>query len=218
MAKVTGGLHGRPAGNVAGVVYGAARTRTGKAVTARELVYPSNPQTADQVLQRNKFKESLTACRNMSASWWQEFFNRAIGQLPGFQSMMSIMLDNTNDSEEFTPPPDTPLGDLHFPDTYTVVTGAGASSTIDITWSTENGTNGTSADKLHFVLISKAAQPSKNRVAVDFSSTDTRTDGTKTYTCPAADEDYVVGCFLEGVGTAAGLLTVCEWRAVTSKA
>lgn len=218
MAIIRGGLHGRPSGNVAGVVYGAARTRTGKAVTARELVYPSNPQSPGQVLQRSIFKQSLSATRNLGASFWQDLFNRAIGQLPGFQSIMSILMLNTNASEEFVSPPDTPLGNLHVPATLTVVTGAGAAGTVTITWSTELGINGTANDKVYYFVVAKDAVLDV-RYAFWYSAASTlRSVGTKEAATGKVATDLVVGIYIVGQGLAEGLVSPVKWFDVTSHA
>lgn len=216
MAIIVGGLHGRPAGNVAGVVYGAARTRTGKAVTARELVSPSNPQTVAQQLQRHIFAEALNATRLLGADCWQDSFNRAIGQLPGFQSMMSIILNNTNASEEFTPPADTPLGDLHYPYTLTVVTGAGATKTVTITYTDELGGNGTIADKFGYIVIGKDAGVGYTRYGKFYNGVFDRGDSPYVAGTGVAGTEVVVGLYLIGQGTAEGLLSTVKWYSVTS--
>lgn len=218
MAKVTGGLHGRPSGNVAGVVYGAARTRIGKVVTARELVFPSNPRTPAQVLQRHIFAESLSAIRSLGATLWQDDFNRSIGQLPGFQSMMSILLGNTNSSEEFISPPDTPLGNLHFPTTFTVVTGAGAANTVTADWSAETGANGTVADDLETFMIYKDAEVDFTRVAGDTAATAARSVTTLVIDCGAASVDVVIGVYFKGAGAAVGINSLVRWFDVLTHA
>lgn len=218
MAIIRGGLHGRPSGNVAGVVYGAARTRTGKAVTARELVYPSNPQTADQMLQRHIFMESLSATRSLGATRWQDDFNRAIGQLPGFHSMMSILLNNTNASEEFISPPDTPLGDLHFPGTFTVVTGAGAAGTVTIDWTAEVGSNGTVNDEIELFSIGKDATGTYIRGAYSPTSVKVRSDIQYIWPAGFVGQDVVVGAYCLGAGAAVGNLSLCRWFDVTTHA
>jgi len=218
MAKLVGGLHGRPAGNVGGVIYGAARTRTGKAVTARELVYPSNPQTAGQVLQRNKFKEALYAVRHLGPTLYQDDWNRAIGQLPGFQSMMSIILENTDASEDFNTPADTPLGNLHFPSSWAPVTGAGASGTIDITWNTGLGLNGTANDVLVVFGVQKLEAAGQIRGSIVCATTEVRSDGSATVAMGSSNKVFQVCGYFQGAGTAAGLLSLARWTEVTSKA
>lgn len=217
-AIVRGGLHGRPSGNVSGIVYGGARTRVGKVVTARELVFPSNPNTAAQALQRLKFKQSLYATRHLTASLWQSFFNRAIGQLPGFQSMMSIILNDTDDAEDFGVPPDTPLGNLHFPTTFTVETGAGAAGTVIITYSAELGLNGTVADVMTVFSVGVAPQNVDERRAGTLSTTDLRADSPIVQQTGEIGYDWIIAALFKGAGTAEGLLTPCKWFAVTSHA
>lgn len=216
MAIVRGGLHGRPSGNVSGIVYGGARTRVGKVVTARELVFPSNPQTAAQVLQRLIFKQSLYATRHLAAAMWQEYFNRSIGQLPGFQSMMSILLDNTNNSEEFEPPPDTPLGNLHFPNTFTVTTGTGGANHVTFDWSADLGLNGTVNDVLRALYVTKDPEDTTNRQVNTLFGVLDREDAQYEWNTLQPGKEIVVGIFFVGVGAAEGLLSPCKWYAVTT--
>jgi len=218
MAIIRGGLHGRPSGNVAGVVYGAARTRTGKAVTARELVYPSNPKTAGQLLQRHIFLESLYATRHLGPSVYSDDFNRSIGQLPGFQSMMSIIMNNTDAAEEVQTPPDTPLGNLNFPATFTVVTGAGAAGTFKIDFSTELGLNGTNGDKLCIVMVAKVANVGYERYVANQLECVNRSVGTWVSGFVAWPVVIQVGCYFRGKGAAVGLLSPCNWFEVTNHA
>ena len=218
MAIIRGGLHGRPSGNVAGVVYGAARTRIGKAVTARELVFPSNPQTAAQMLQRHIFMESLYATRYLGPTVYQDYFNRSIGQLPGFQSMMSILLNGTNAAEEFHAPPDTPLGNLHFPGTCAVTTGGGAVGTYEIDWSTENGLNGTVADTSYIFDIQVIATPTYTRWVVVAGIGPARSVGHYDGIGLAGGTDHVNCIFFVGVGAALGNLSLARWEDFTSHA
>jgi hypothetical protein len=218
MAIIVGGLHGRPSGNVSGVVYGAARTRTGKAVTARELVYPSNPQTPGQMLQRHIFLESLDATRNLAAGLWQDDFNRAIGQLPGFHSMMSIILNNTDALEVLGAPADTPLGNLHFPDTFAVATGAGAAGSFTCTWTNELGGNGTAADIVKAFAIAVDAGVAYDRFAIDCVDTEVRVNLTEVMQTGVAATDMIVGAYVQGAGAAVGLLSPCHWFTVTTHA
>jgi len=218
MAIVRGGLHGRPSGNVAGVVYGAARTRTGKAVTARELVYPSNPRTAGQLLQRYIFLEALYATRHIGPSGYQDDWNRSIGQLPGFQSFMSIIMDNTDAAEDFNTPPDTPLGNLHFPGTFSIATGSGAAGSVTVSWSTETGLNGTAADVLRWIGIQKGAEVDHSRPAWFSGYTEVRATGTYVLGCLANAEVYQIATWIQGAGTADGLLSLARWYECTSHA
>jgi hypothetical protein len=215
-AIIRGGLHGRPSGSVAGIIYGGARSRIGKVVTARELVFPANPRTAAQLLQRRKFKQALFATRHLAAALWQDFFNRAIGQLPGFQSMMSIILDNTDDAEELTVPPDTPLGNLHFPDTFSIDTGVAIPCSCDATWSDELGLNGTVDDLFRIFAVSVLPEDTEERgVMVDISVVK-RSETSLALVLPTGATDYVFGAFFEGAGLAEGLLSPCSYEIQTS--
>ncbi len=216
MAIIRGGLHGRPSGNVAGVVYGAARTRTGKAVTARELVFPSNPQTALQMLQRHIFMESLYATRYLGPTVYQDYFNRSIGQLPGFQSIMSILLKNTNASEEFRAPPDTPLGNLHFPITCAFTTALGAVGTYEIDWSTEVGINGTAADTSYIFVVQVPATPSYTRAVNVIGVGPARSVGHYDGVGLSAGTEYCGCIFFDGVGAAIGNLSLARWEDYTT--
>lgn len=112
MARLDGGLFSRPRGTTAGIVFGAARTRTGKVATARQLVPPSNPNTPAQQTQRNKFKVAQDIIRSWGPSVYQKDWNRAVSQLPGFQSMQSIMTKAIGEDGKIVPPPPTRLGTM----------------------------------------------------------------------------------------------------------
>lgn len=216
MAKLIGGLHGRPSGNVGGIVYGGARTRIGKVVTARELVVPANPQTGDQTLQRNKFTSSLNIVRGLGPQVYLEDFNRSIGQLPGFQSMMSIFLNATGDNYALSIPPVTPLGDLHYPITTQVLEGIAGAGSLQVVFSSENGSNGTPADDTIFFCM--ATLPDETYVRdfkVMYQLSDRQTQGFNvTDLLPASS--YLCALYFTGVGTALSLTSQCKWFTQTT--
>ena len=74
-AVVKGGLHGRPRGTVAGIIYGAARSREGKVVTAREYVIPGDTDDEDVLNQRLVFKSMVMAAQYLSSELWKEDFD-----------------------------------------------------------------------------------------------------------------------------------------------
>ena len=218
MAIITGGLHGRARGNVNGIIYGAARTRTGKVVTAREYVMPSYSATTLQVYQRNAFKCALYATRYLAAALWQDDFNRAIGQLPGFQSMMSIIVKATDrETRIMTPPPDTPLGNLYCP-AFVCEPHAAVAENIQITWDTGLGLNGTDEDVLKVFGVAKEGSEDGVRIAADFAEEATRVDGTLAVDTSESAFDWVIGCYFQGAGTAVGKLSVVKWYACVSNA
>lgn len=216
MAIVTGGLHGRPRGNVDGIIYGSARTRTGKVVTAREFVIPTNPNTPLQIIQRRKFSASLFATRHLTSSLWESDFNRAIGQLPGFQSMMSIILLNTDDTFNFNTPPDTPLGNLHFPATFGVTPNVVVEGGITYDWSAEVGLNGTAADVLVVFGIVKEETAAGERFAVNFIETATRADLTLDVVTGKTSTLFQAAAYFQGAGVAEGLLSLNRFTEVES--
>ncbi|GAJ04276.1 unnamed protein product [marine sediment metagenome] len=215
-AIVTGGLHGRARGNVNGIVYGAARTRIGKVVTAREYVYPSITEDEKVVKQRLIFKCALHAVQYLGATLWEDTFDRSIGQLPGFQSMMSIILKNSDrDTRDLGIPPNTPLGNLFIPGidciTHTVTAGS-----ITCTWDTGLGLNGTDDDLFQIFGVEKVGSEEGVRGAVDFAAEAVRSLGTLDIPTGSSGTDWIVGCFFKGAGVAAGKLSICRWYEVTS--
>jgi len=218
MAIIRGGLHGRPSGNVAGVVYGAARTRQGKAVTARELVFPSNPQTPAQVLQRQIFFASMHGVRSVGPDMYQDDWNRSVGQLPGFQSLISILMMNTDASNELSAPDPTPLGNLHFPDTFTIVTGAGAAGSIQLDWTGELGDNGTNNDVLRGACWRVAVTASGKRGGLYIPFAKVRSDLSVNPVVGSPSIDMVVVVWFEGAGVAEDLLSQAKWYEVTTHA
>jgi hypothetical protein len=210
MAIVTGGILGRPRGKTSGIVFSSARSRLGKVVTAREFVIPSNPQTADQTAQRTLFKRSLVIVKGWGPDLYQIDFNRAIQQLPGFQSCMSFIMHNKDESGIFTVPPDLPLGDLHFPNTFSIE-GGSSQGEIDITWSTEVGSNGTSAD-----LVKGLCYATEGSFSKQFDKdlvTATRADGATGITFSSCDpgEKYICAAWVVGAGAADGLISKCSF-------
>lgn len=213
MAKQAGGIFGTTKGKVAGIVFSSARTREGKVVTAREKVTPANPKTAEQTLQRNKFSSALGLVKDIGPSIYQADWNRSVQQLPGFQSLMSIILNNIDDSLSFNAPPDTSLGNLHFPDTFSPVTGSSPGE-IDVTWSNEAGANGLSTDLfIAFAIVEDLAQTAL--VAVS-NGVQTRTSGATGVTLSglAEGEPSIICGYFRGADANEGLLSLAVWQGV----
>jgi len=216
MAKLQGGLFGRPSGQLMNLVIGAARDRTGKIPTVREKTPPTNPNTAPQQGQRGKFKDSLQIVRDIGPTEYQGAWNRAIGQLPGFQSLMSIMLNAMGDDFVLTEPPVIPLGPLHSP--LTLSGGQGSSTgTIDLTWSTELGSDGTAADVSSIFAI-RADRDSDNRHPVyQKGGTTLRSAGTYTMTGLTSAETYLLWLYFDGAGLADGKISAVKWVIATAE-
>jgi len=204
MSVLTGGIFSNPSGKTGGVVFGAARTRTGKKVTSRLLVPPSNPNTAAQQTQRNKFKEALAIVRLLGTSIYQSIWNRAIGQLPGFQSMMNVFLTSINSVFEITTIPPINLGSLHMADSISLgVTGDPGS--VVINFSTENGLNGNANDDFIGLVIETdpAATPLERLVKV--SADRIRSEGIAVVEGFTSGENVSVLGYFKGQGPTAGM-------------
>lgn len=216
MSRVTGGIYSKPSGKTAGIVWGAARTRQGKVSTARQLVPPSNPNTPLQQNQRTKFKDCLFIVRTLGTQIYRDAWNRSIGQLPGFQSLQSIMLNTMDDFFALNPPPSINLGTLHFPQTFS---GAGSGLTaITFTWSTEL-VEPSSASDLFQVLIIATDQTERNVPGQIISSTTAlRSAGTLVITLPAGGIGFTYIAYFKGAGSASGLYSVTNSDYVNSGA
>lgn len=215
MAKIPGGITSRPSGQLGNIIFGAARTPEGKVATAREAVKPSNPDTPAQQAQRSKFQQAVAVVQAIGPSIYQEDWNRAVGQLPGFQSWQSILLNNIDGSNVLQPPSDRPLGNLHFPDSFTLATGA-SSGELDVSWSTENGPNGTAGDGIVIIGI-EAPNPgggSNRTVVTDLSNV--RSDGSATLTGLGSATLTTVCLYVRGAGSADGTLSLASFEQGTA--
>lgn len=213
MSSITGGIFSRPKGTTGGLVFGAARSRTGKVVTIREKVDPSNPNTAGQITQRTIFSEVLTIVRTFGAAVYQVGWNRAIGQLPGFQSLMSVFMQQMNASFEVVLTLAINLGILHVPGTLTVTDGGGGA--IDVDWSTELGANGTANDECVIIFCAKTQAQRLLPSQINASTGTLRSAGTKTLGGYTVGQTYEVYVYFLGAGTAAGLKSIANPFEVT---
>jgi len=217
MSKVTGGILGRPQGKIGGIVFAAARGRVGKLVTAREKVIPANPRTVLQVAQRSLFARSLAHVRFWGTGLYQVDWNRSVGQLPGFQSLMSIILSANDGAGKFTAPSQVPLGLLHTPDTITL-TDPLSDGGIFIEWSMEEGDNGDDADRAVLFCYSEES----DAVVLHWiaSPAIVRADGQwqidATMITPA--KKYIVGLYFRGQGSTDGMLSKCTFNIHTAQA
>lgn len=209
MAVLQGGIFSRPAGKTGGIVFGAARTRQGKLVTSRLLVPPSNPNTALQQAQRSKFAECLNVIRRWSPSIYQSDFNRSIGQLPGFQSMESILLNQIDAALTFSFVTPINLGLLHNP--ASILTHSNDLGNLNFTFSTELGDNGTNNDIAVLIAVSTSSGTRNQTNEVVSYQTALRSAGS--ISGPASLHaliEYQYYFYFRGAGTAAGLLSVAQ--------
>lgn len=190
MSIVTGGIFGQVRGKSGGIVFSAARTKNGKVNTAKQFVIPANPNTPDQQTQRTKFSDSVAIIRQLGPSVYQSYWNRAVGQLPGYQSLVSLFKTNMDANASLSALPDIMQGDLHFPATCTVAEGTPGS--IIVTTSTEAGTNGASTDVKNVIAIPVLSLDRIPITNVLFSATSTRADATVTLTTTLTTSDFII--------------------------
>lgn len=220
MSKLEGGIFSRPRGQTGGLVFGAARTRLGKAVTSRLKVIPSNPRTAGQVSQRNRFTQALDIVRAAAPSWYNAFMNRAVSQLPGFQSMMSVYTKAVQSDDTINPISDIPVGTLHFPDTFTATYNS-STGEVKANWSMETGSNGLNTDDLGFLVVeSDGANPGKDRSVAKSLADYGRGDGGSALTIatlPASLTAVQVSLVMYGTNTGAnnGLMSIIRTVSAT---
>jgi hypothetical protein len=213
MSRINGGgIFGRPSGKTSGIVFGAARTRTGKVSTTRELVAPSNPNTSAQQTQRSKFSQALFIVRAIGSAVYQSNWNRSIGQLPGFQSMQSIFLNNLSDVGLLSAPANTNLGTLDTPVGLSIINDG--ADTIDVTWTGGSVGNGTASDIVKAFAIPAALVDRVTPDDIVESLTELYSSGALALTVINPGIDYVVCVWREGQGNAAGLLSVAQWETI----
>lgn len=215
MAKIPGGITSRPSGKLGNIIFGAARTPAGKVATAREAVDPSNPNTAAQQSQRSKFSQAVNIVQGVGPSVYQEDWNRAVGQLPGFQSWQSMLLNNIDQNDDLQPPDVRPLGNLHFPDSFSA-SSSDTSGSIDVSWSGELGDNGTDADDSVLLAIEQAQPASRERDVVTIVPGQQRSAQSATINTNQPGNVYVIGLYFRGAGNAEGLLSPADFTTATA--
>ena len=98
MSRLRGGIFGRLAGKTGDLVFSQARGRRGTLNTVRQLVVPANPRTAAQQSNRGLFGQSVESLREAGISNIRGPFNRYVGQLPAFQSILNQLLTRWDNS------------------------------------------------------------------------------------------------------------------------
>ena len=98
MSRLRGGIFGRLAGKTGDLVFSQARGRRGTLNTVRQLVVPANPRTAAQQSNRGLFGQSVESLREAGISNIRSPFNRYVGQLPAFQSILNQLLTRWDNS------------------------------------------------------------------------------------------------------------------------
>jgi hypothetical protein len=110
-----------------------------------------------QAQNRELFANAIQAVGKLNPDNRIGAFNRSTSKLPGQQSLTSIIRNQLKYAagafEIKYRPPDLPRDGLHFPDSITfAVSSSGA--TVDVSWSTENGSNGSGTDIMIVFMLS----------------------------------------------------------------
>lgn len=221
MARHDGGLFSTPRGKVAGIVFGAARTREGKVVTSREYKIPAYTNVQAQQDQRSIFSAVNLIVRAIGYAVYNTIFNRAIAQLPGFTSLMSILMKSMNSALDLSTPVETNLGTLHFPSTCTVSASA-ATGSVDASFDNDIGDNGDPLDHVRLIVIPKT---NAKRLTLGHAYSGGSDDRDSTLSVvvmtnkPALSDHLIVGVYLIGAGQYnSDLLSVVKWYDVTTGA
>jgi hypothetical protein len=213
MSKLLGGLFSRPSGKASGLVFGAGRTKRGKQVTAREYTIPTDPKTNAQLAQRSKMPYVTQIIQGFGRAIYQFDWNRAVKNLPGFQSLSSVLMPGmaANGQYEFAPP-STTLGTRHFPDTYAAVD---ADPDVTLNWSTETGDIGAADDEAIILMFDPSAQAAPEDRAVAVNTGAVRSDGTVTISnAIAAGAGGIYGLYFKAAGSgipSRDKLSECQW-------
>lgn len=226
MSKFPGGIFSKSSGKVSGLVFSEARTRTGKVMTARELVIPTNPQT--DVQQANRAAQALvtTAVKLYGPGVYRDDWDNAVGQNAGWASMISVLRQAMKG--EVVPsfgslgvvqgaPSQVDLGDLHPPDTVSAVHDGGGDFTVS--WSTENGANGSTSDQVvAFALRGAATGNALPNVVADLNTSETRSSGSAALSTnsqsTAGPYMVLIGLYLRSTNPVPENLSLVKWALV----
>lgn len=213
MSRLEGGIFSRPRGKTGGVVFGAARTRLGKVVTSRLLVVPTNPKTQAQVAQRTNFTRALEAVRSIGPNTYRSDWNRAIAQLPGFQSMISVIMGMQAGNGDLTPGPTTNLGTLNGVPDPVLAWNAG-DGRYELDWTNPQTGGGLPTDEIIIVWLSSSPDGSTglyNAQAVRAAAT--RADESVIIEDADDEDSIVVGAYFIGADStlSEGQKSPCVW-------
>ena len=194
MAKTLAGIYSRPSGKAGGLVWGRGRTETGKVATVREYVVPTNPRTAGQIVRRDIFSEAVGVLRTLGRALWHYDWDNGIGELPGWQSMLSWLIKQLEIMDStiqwIADPEEVSLGPCYNPGmTYP---GTGATKTIVLTWSTDIVGDHCAATDVLRGFASLKAHPDTPTDITQIPGDTLRSAGTVTLTMDQADTDYCV--------------------------
>ncbi len=168
----------------------------------REIPKLAARRSAGQVTQREKFADCIAIVRALGPMAYKVDWDRAIGQLAGFQSWTSVLLDAMDPARLITAPPSVSPGTLPV---FTSLAAAAATTAgqVTFTWTAATTTPGAATDMLNVAAIPAAAADRATVAAVYFKSVAIRSAATGTITGLTAGDSYI---FIAWGQNAAGTL------------
>jgi hypothetical protein len=216
MAIIEGGLHGSPSGSVGEITYSEARGRDGKVTTARQKSDPANPNTEAQQAQRTKFNEAVDITKRHTPAIYRSDWNRAVGDLPGFQSMVSVMTDNLAADYTLSAPSPVNLGSLDALANVNMTADPTADE-VTISFDSDQGDIGTSNDSVVASAVRAGSAENQERPIELSIGSASRSSGSVSLSVPVNTGDTYVGMiYARGADSAEGLLSTVNFPTVTA--
>ena len=211
MAILKQGILGGGRGAVGTVVMSQWR---GKDVI-RARVTPSNPNTAAQQGQRSRFAQAVRIVKTWGRSLYAADWNRAVGDLPGFQSLTTLLLRNVDrETGLLGVPAPVSLGALEGLRDLTV--SALAPDEVGVSWTPGVLADGDGTDQVTVFGVERLMEAVDSYIPTPERSD--RDDGAAPLTGLTPETTYLVGVYVRGATGNAGRLSECRFYEVTTPA
>ncbi len=195
MAKLFGGITGRPSGKVGNVIYGAARTRRGKSTTARATFSPSNPNTSAQQAQRNRMRSLSQTAKRWNPTRGRAQWNVIEGNLPVYQSILRLLFQASDAQGNLSTPRPVSLGPTPALRNLQIQSGGG-SGVLLITWTAHQGDGALLTDQVQ-LFYTATSRTSRTEAQTGYIGTGvTREDDEATVSGLAPGTTYLVGLWV----------------------
>ena len=143
MAKLFNGILGAPSGKVGGVVAGSWKDKS----YIRAYSVPANPNTPAQQAQRDKFRKCVNFAKLLIGQVFNVYTDQFLKSMSGYNYFISRNIDNFADPVNYAAIKITE-GKLFMPQILSVEEDP-ANDAVAVQFSTENGSNGVSADEVY---------------------------------------------------------------------
>ena len=155
MAKLFGGITGRPSGKIGNIIYGAARTRRGKTATARATFSPSNPNTPPQQAQRNRMRSLSQTAKRWNPTRGRAQWSVIEGNLPVYQSILRLLFQASDAEGNLTIPRPVSLGPTPELRNLQILSGGGSGALL-ISWNAHQGEGALFTDQVQIFYTAGA--------------------------------------------------------------